>query len=59
VLKLALVAILTTLIILIALASGKAKKGDAEGQLKKIAGFGKLTLPISIIIVILAVYIFH
>jgi len=58
-LKLTLVALLVTLIILIALASSKAKKGDAAGQIKKIAQLGKFTLPISLIIIILAVYIFH
>ena len=58
-LKLGLVSLLAVLIILINVLSGKAKKGDAEEQLKKIELLGKLTLPLSIIIVILAVSIFH
>jgi uncharacterized membrane protein len=58
-LKLALVSLLAVLIIVINVFSGKAKKGDAEEQLKKIELLGKLTLPLSIIIVILAVSIFH
>ena len=59
VLKLAMVALLVTLIVLISRASNKAKKGNAEGEIKKIAQLGKFTLPISLIIIILAVYIFH
>ena len=58
-LKLAMVALLVTLIVLISRASNKAKKGNAEGEIKKIAQLGKFTLPISLIIIILAVYIFH
>ena len=34
-------------------------KGDAEGQLKKMESLGKMTLIIGVVIVILAVYIFH
>jgi uncharacterized membrane protein len=58
-LKLTLVTLLVLLIILINIASGRAKKGDAEAQLKRIGLLGKFTLPIAIIIVILAVSIFH
>jgi len=59
ILKLALVIILVLLIILINLSSGKAKKADAVGQLKKMEQLGKMTLLIGLVIVILAVYIFH
>lgn len=58
-LKLVLVAILVVLIALIGVYTRKAKTGDAENQLKKMAQFGKLTLLIGLTIVILAVYIFH
>ena len=57
--KLALVAVLITLIILISIASRKAKKGDAERQLKKMELLGKFTLLVGIAIVIVAVNIFH
>ena len=59
ILKLALVSILVLLIILINLLSGKAKKGNAEVQLRKMEQLGKMTLIIGLTIVILAVYIFH
>jgi len=59
ILKLSLVIILVLLIILINLSSGKAKKADAVGQLKKMEQLGKMTLLIGLVIVILAVYIFH
>lgn len=57
--KLTLVAILITLISLIGISGKKAKNGDAERQLKKMATLGKLTLIISLAIVIVAVNIFH
>lgn len=59
ILKLALVIILILLITLINIAAGKAKSGDAERQLKKMAQLGKMTLLVGIVIVILAVNIFH
>ncbi len=59
VLKLVLVVILVVLISLINLSTKKARKGDAEVQLKKMEQLGKMTLMLSLIIVILAVYIFH
>ena len=59
ILKLVLVIILVLLIILINISSGKAKKADAAGQLKKMEQFGKMTLLIGLVIVILAVNIFH
>lgn len=57
--KLVLVLILTALIIVISFIAGNAKKGDAAMHLKKIAPLGRFTLLISLIIIILAVYIFH
>jgi uncharacterized membrane protein len=57
--KLSLVAILIVLISLISITGKKAKNGDAEKQLKKMATLGKLTLIISLAIVIVAVNIFH
>lgn len=59
IIKLVLVIVLTTLIIMIHLYAEKALKGDEEAQLKKMEILGKSTLPLAIIIVILAVYIFH
>lgn len=57
--KLALVAILIMLIIMINMLAKKARIGDAETHLKKMATFGKMTLLVSLAIVILAVYVFH
>jgi uncharacterized membrane protein len=57
--KLVSVAILLSFIVLINIASGKAKKGDEEAQLKKLEKLGKITLPLAIVIVILAVSVFH
>lgn len=59
ILKLVLVAILIVLISLIGVYTRKAKNGDEENQLKKMARLGKFTLLIGLVIVILAVYIFH
>ncbi|WP_028525703.1 CopD family protein [Runella limosa] len=59
ILKLILVLILVTLIVLISFSTKRAKKGDAETELKKMEQFGKLTLIIGLTIVALAVYIFH
>ena len=59
ILKLILVLILITLIVLISLSTKRAKKGNAETELKKMEQFGKLTLIIGLTIVALAVYIFH
>ena len=58
-LKLVLVLVLVILIVLINLSSRKAKKGDAERQLKKMAKLGKMTLVLGVGIVILSIYIFH
>jgi uncharacterized membrane protein len=59
ILKLVLVVILVILITLINLSSKKAKKGDAESQLKKMARLGKMTLVLGVVIVIVAIYVFH
>jgi uncharacterized membrane protein len=58
-LKLTLVTLLLLVIILINVASHRAKNGNAEAQLKKIELMGKITLPLGIIIIILAVSIFR
>jgi uncharacterized membrane protein len=57
--KLALVLVLIVLIAMITIAGKKAMKGDAEKQFKKMKTMGKLTLIISLAIVIVAVNIFH
>lgn len=59
IIKLSLVAILIVLIGLISIATKKAKKGDAERQLKKMKLLGKLTLIVGLAIVIVAVNFFH
>ena len=59
ILKLVLVTILVVLITLISIASKKAKNGDAEGQFKKMGPLGKMALITGLVIVILAVSIFH
>ena len=59
IIKLMLVVILSILITMINIYSKKAMKMDAEVQLKKMEVLGKMTLIIGVIIVILAVYIFH
>jgi uncharacterized membrane protein len=57
--KLALVLVLIILIAMITIAGKKAMKGDTEKQFKKMKTMGKLTLIISLAIVIVAVNIFH
>lgn len=57
--KLVLVMILGTLIVIITSKGNKAQLGDTAAQLKKIEPIGKIALLTGIIIVILAVYIFH
>lgn len=59
ILKLVLVVVLVVLITLISSAAKKAKAGDADVQFKKIGQIGKITLVIGLVIVIIAVYIFH
>jgi uncharacterized membrane protein len=59
ILKLSLVLILLVLITLINISAKKAKQGDADVQLKKMAQLGKLTLITGLAIVIVAVAIFH
>lgn len=57
--KLILVFVLAILIVLIGIRSKRAKKGDAAVELRKMEFLGKMTLIIGIIIVILAVNVFH
>lgn len=57
--KLSLVAILVVILILLNLSASRAKNGNAEVELKKMEKLGKMTLPLGIIIVILAAFIFH
>jgi uncharacterized membrane protein len=57
--KLSLVLVLIVLIAMINIAGKKAMNGDAERQFKKMKTMGKLTLLISVGIVIVAVNIFH
>lgn len=59
ILKSVLVLILVILIALINLAAQKAKNGDAQAQFIKMETLGKMTLIIGVIIVIVAVNIFH
>lgn len=56
--KLALVLTLTVAVILATMYSRRAKKGDTESNLKKVALMGRVTLLCGIIIVVLAVLIF-
>ncbi|HEY5826335.1 MAG TPA: hypothetical protein VIT44_18325 [Cyclobacteriaceae bacterium] len=58
-LKLALVILLVVLITMINSLTKKAIQGNAAEYLKKMEKLGKMTLPIGLIIIILAVYIFH
>ena len=57
--KLALVVVLATVVALIGSAGAKAKAGDADVQFKKIQPLGKITLVVSLLIVILAAAVFH
>lgn len=57
--KLILVVILIVLIALIGRDAKKASKEDIEGNAKRVGYMGKLTLLISITIVIVAVLVFH
>ncbi len=59
ILKLILVLVLVMLLVLIHNGTQKAKENEATKNLKKIEPFGKLTLLIGIVIVIIAVNIFH
>lgn len=60
ILKLSLVVVLISLIAVINILSARAKKGnETEVQFKKIAPLGKMTMLIALIIVIVAVYVFH
>lgn len=57
--KLVLVLVLGALIGMISAAARKAKQGDPEVHMKRTEFLGKFTLPITLIIVILAVLVFH
>jgi len=59
ILKLVLVFVLAILILLMGRHAKKAIAGDTEKNLKKIEPLGKLTLVIGVLIVIIAVFIFH
>jgi len=59
IIKLILVFILCILILFIGRGTQKARQGNAAEHLNKIEPLGKLTLMISVIIIILAVSIFH
>jgi uncharacterized membrane protein len=59
IIKLILVFVLAVLIVLINLLAKKTIKADAESQLKKMEVLGKMTLIVGLMIVILAVNIFH
>ena len=57
--KLILFLVLAALIGIVSSTGKKAQKGDAEKHLQKAALLGRITLLVSIVIVILAVLIFH
>ena len=57
--KLILVLVLTISIIVTSVYANRAKKGNTESNLKKIAALGKVSLLSGIIIVLLAVLTFH
>ena len=57
--KLTLVAVLIVLITMINMLAKKARSGNAEAHLTKMAGLGKMTLVVALTIVVLAVFIFH
>ena len=59
IIKMVLVVILIALLVRIENGVRNARKGDAELHLRKIEPFGKLTLLVSLAIVIAAVNIFH
>jgi uncharacterized membrane protein len=56
--KLSLVLVLTIIIVVISIKAKEAKKGDFETGMKKIEPLGKISLLISLTIVVLAVLIF-
>lgn len=57
--KLVLVLVLASLIGIIGSIGKKAKKGDTETHLNRMAPFGKIAMVVAITIIILAVLIFH
>ncbi len=58
-LKLALVIVLSALIGIISAKARKAREGDTDAQLRKIVPIGRATLVVGVLIVVLAVYVFH
>jgi hypothetical protein len=57
--KLTLVLVLAAMIGIISGHARKARQGQAEVHLKKIENLGKITMLVGILIVILAVLVFH
>lgn len=57
--KFTLVLVLTVTVFLLSIYTKRAKKGDTEANLKKIANLGKVSLLSGITIVILAVLVFQ
>jgi uncharacterized membrane protein len=57
--KLTLVGILISILVMINLATARARRGNEEVQLKKMERLGKITLPLAIAIVVIAVTVFH
>ncbi|MEA3461694.1 MAG: hypothetical protein U9R49_07435 [Bacteroidota bacterium] len=57
--KLILVLVLTISVIILNVYSKRAKRGETDSNLKKIANLGKVSLLLGIAIVLLAVLIFH
>ncbi len=57
--KLAMVLVLITFLIIIKYNSAKAQKGEHEKYLKRLTTIGPVTLLISLVIIILAVFSFH
>lgn len=57
--KLLLVIVLGALVGMISAKARRAKQGDTDAQLRKIAPLGKASLLVGVIIVVLAVYTFH
>ncbi len=57
--KLVLVVVLTVIIGMIAVQAKKAKQNNGGEALKKIENLGKLSFPVGLAIVILAVLVFH
>lgn len=57
--KLVLVIVLVVVVAMINSAGARAKAGDADAQFKKIKPLGKIALVVALLIVVLAVSVFH